>query len=87
MLPHLMFLFAAALAFVFSVGDFVHTLGDAHLYSNHLEQVDLQLSREPKQLPKLSINENVKSIFDFKFEDFELLQYEAHPHIKGKVAV
>lgn len=68
-------------------GDFVHTLGDAHLYSNHLEQVDLQLSREPKQLPKLSINENVKSIFDFKFEDFELLQYEAHPHIKGKVAV
>jgi thymidylate synthase len=68
-------------------GDFVHTLGDAHLYLNHLEQVDLQLSREPKPLPKLSMNDNVKSIFDFKFEDFELSEYEAHPHIKGKVAV
>ncbi len=69
------------------VGDFVHTLGDAHLYSNHLEQTDLQLSREPFPLPKMKINPDVKSIFDFKFEDFELVDYEAHPHIKGAVAV
>lgn len=69
------------------LGDFVHTLGDAHLYSNHLEQTDLQLSREPFPLPKMKINPDVKSIFDFKFEDFELEDYEAHPHIKGAVAV
>lgn len=69
------------------VGDFVHTLGDAHLYSNHMEQAELQLSRDPLPLPTMLINPNVKSIFDFKFEDFELQNYEAHPHIKGKVAV
>ena len=69
------------------VGDFVHTLGDAHLYSNHLEQAELQLSREPYPLPQMKINPNVKSVFDFKFEDFELVGYEAHPHIKGEVAV
>lgn len=69
------------------LGDFVHTLGDAHLYSNHLEQTDLQLSREPYPLPQMKINPAVKSIFDFKFEDFELVNYEAHPHIKGMVAV
>ena len=69
------------------VGDFVHTLGDAHLYSNHLEQTDEQLSRQPYALPTMKINPDVKSIFDFKFEDFELLNYEAHPHIKGMVAV
>ncbi|MCK4704523.1 MAG: thymidylate synthase, partial [Gammaproteobacteria bacterium] len=69
------------------VGDFVHTLGDAHLYSNHLEQTDEQLSRQPYALPTMKINPDVKSIFDFKFEDFELLNYEAHPHIKGTVAV
>ncbi len=69
------------------VGDFVHTLGDAHLYSNHLEQTELQLSREPYPLPKMKINPEVKSIFDFKFEDFELVDYQAHPHIKGVVAV
>ncbi len=68
-------------------GDFVHTLGDAHLYSNHLEQTELQLSREPFPLPTMKISPDVKSIFDFKFEDFELTGYEAHPHIKGKVAV
>lgn len=68
-------------------GDFVHTLGDAHLYSNHLEQTDEQLSRKPYALPTMKINPDVKSIFDFKFEDFELINYEAHPHIKGKVAV
>ena len=68
-------------------GDFVHTLGDAHLYSNHLEQTELQLSRDPFPLPKMKINPDIKSIFDFSFEDFELKGYEAHPHIKGIVAV
>jgi thymidylate synthase len=68
-------------------GDFVHTLVDAHLYSNHMEQAELQLSREPYPLPTMHINPDVKSIFDFKFEDFELVGYEAHPHIKGAVAV
>ncbi len=68
-------------------GDFVHTLGDAHLYSNHLEQVELQLSRDPKPLPHLKLNPQVDSIFDFKFEDFILDNYESHPHIKGSVAV
>ena len=68
-------------------GDFVHTLGDAHLYTNHLEQADEQLSRKPYPLPVMKINPEVKSIFDFKFEDFELVGYEAHPHIKAAVAV
>jgi thymidylate synthase len=68
-------------------GDFVHTLGDAHLYTNHLEQADEQLSRKPYPLPVMKINPEVNSIFDFKFEDFELVGYEAHPHIKAVVAV
>ena len=68
-------------------GDFVHTLGDAHLYSNHLEQADLQLSRTPFPLPRMKINPDVTSIFEFRFEDFELLDYESHPHIKAPVAV
>jgi thymidylate synthase len=68
-------------------GDFVHTLGDAHLYANHLEQADLQLSRTPYPLPVMKINPEVRSIFDFKYEDFELVGYEAHPHIKAVVAV
>ena len=68
-------------------GDFVHTLGDAHIYSNHLEQVKLQLTREPRALPRMEINPDVKSIFDFKFEDFNLTVYDPHPHIKGEVAV
>ncbi len=68
-------------------GDFVHTLGDAHLYNNHLEQTKLQLSRDPKKLPIMHINPEVKNIFDFKFEDFTLTDYDAHPHIKGAVAV
>lgn len=68
-------------------GEFVHTLGDAHLYLNHIEQVKLQLSREPKPLPKLVLNPQVTSIFDFTFEDIEIVDYEAHPHIKGEVAV
>lgn len=68
-------------------GEFVHTLGDAHLYLNHLEQIDLQLTREPKPLPKMTINPNVNNIFDFVFEDFTLDNYQAHPHIKGEVSV
>ena len=69
------------------VGDFVHTFGDAHLYSNHIEQTNLQLSRIPNALPTMKINQEVKSIFDFKIEDFELLNYDAYPHIKGEVSV
>ena len=68
-------------------GDFVHTLGDAHLYLNHIEQAKLQLTREPYALPKMKINPDVKDIFGFKFEDFSLEDYDAHPHIKGVVAV
>ena len=69
------------------VGDFVHTLGDAHLYLNHIEQAELQLSRDIKPLPTLTINPEVKDIFSFKFEDFHLEGYEPHPHIKAEVAV
>jgi thymidylate synthase len=69
------------------VGDFVHTLGDAHLYSNHIEQANLQLSRECRKLPTMKINPAVKNIFDFKFEDFVLEGYDPHPHIKAEVAV
>lgn len=69
------------------LGDFVHTLGDAHLYLNHIEQAHLQLSRDLKPLPKMIINPEVKDIFSFKFEDFELVGYEPHPHIKAAVAV
>jgi thymidylate synthase len=68
-------------------GEFIHTLGDAHIYLNHMEQVNLQLTREPYPLPQMKINPEVKSIFDFKFEDFELTGYLSHPHIAGKVAV
>jgi thymidylate synthase len=69
------------------LGEFVHTFGDAHLYLNHMEQVDLQLRREPSDLPVMKINPAVKNIFDFTFEDFELLNYAPQPHIAGKVAV
>lgn len=68
-------------------GEFVHTLGDAHIYTNHLEQVKLQLTRDFRPLPQMKINPDVKSIFDFKYEDFELIGYDPHPHIKGTVAV
>ena len=69
------------------LGDFVHTLGDAHLYNNHLEQADEQLSRTPYNLPSLKINPDVTDIFSFKFEDFELVNYEAHPHIKAPISI
>ena len=68
-------------------GDFVHTFGDAHIYNNHLDQVELQLSRTPFPLPQLKINPEVKSIFDFKYDDFELVNYQCHPHIKGEVSI
>lgn len=68
-------------------GTFVHTLGDAHIYSNHKEQIELQLTREPRKLPRLKINPDVKDIFDFKFEDFEIVDYDPYPHIAGVVAV
>lgn len=69
------------------VGDFIHTLGDAHLYLNHLQQADLQLSREPHPLPHMQLNPVVKSLFDFSYADFELVDYAYHPHIKAPVAV
>ncbi len=69
------------------LGDFVHTLGDAHLYLNHLEQAELQISRTPRDLPIMKINPNVTELLDFKYEDFELLNYDPHPHIKGAVAI
>jgi thymidylate synthase len=69
------------------VGDFIHTFGDAHIYNNHFEQVQLQLSREPRPLPKMILNPEVKNIFDFTFEDFTLVDYDPHPHIKGTVAI
>lgn len=68
-------------------GEFIHTTGDTHLYLNHLEQVQLQLTREPRPLPQMIINPDVKDIFEFKYDDFELVNYDPHPHIKGVVAV
>lgn len=68
-------------------GDFIHTFGDAHIYNNHMDQINLQLSRDPKPLPKMVINPNIKNIFDFSFNDFNLVSYEPHPHIRGKVSV
>jgi thymidylate synthase len=69
------------------VGDFIHTTGDTHLYLNHLEQARLQLTREPRPLPTMNINPDVKDIFSFHFEDFELVGYDPHPHIKAEVSV
>jgi len=70
-----------------AAGDFVHTFGDLHLYNNHIEQAQLQLTREPYSLPTMEINPEVDSIFDFKYEDFNLVDYQAHPHIKAEVSV
>jgi thymidylate synthase len=71
----------------FEAGDFVHTFGDVHIYSNHQEQIKEQLSRPPKPLPTMKLNPEIKNIFDFTYEDFELLNYDPHPLIKGKVAI
>jgi thymidylate synthase len=68
-------------------GEFIHTLGDAHLYANHLEQSRLQLMREPRGLPRMRLNPGIKSIFEFDYADFELTGYDPHPHIKAEVAV
>ena len=71
----------------YEVGDFIHTFGDAHIYNNHMEQIELQLSREPRTLPKMLLNPDAKDIFGFKFDDFTLIDYNPHPHIKGAVAI
>ena len=71
----------------YDVGDFIHTFGDTHIYLNHIEQVDLQLTREPMKLPKLKLNPLVDKIEDFKYEDIEILDYDSHPLIKGKISV
>jgi thymidylate synthase len=68
-------------------GEFIHTLGDAHIYLNHLEQVRLQLTREPRPLPTVKLNPGIRSIFDFRFEDFTVQNYDPHPHIKGAISV
>ena len=71
----------------YKAGDFIHTFGDAHIYNNHIEQLELQRSRKPKKLPKMVLNPDIDDIFKFEFEDFKLLNYNSHPHIKGKVAI
>ena len=71
----------------FEAGEFIHTLGDAHIYTNHFDQVELQLSRDPKPLPTLKLNPNISDLFDFKYEDIEVLNYDPHPGIRGAVAV
>ena len=71
----------------YEAGEFIHTFGDAHIYSNHYEQLELQLSRDLRPLPTMKLNPEIKSIFDFNFYDFELLNYNPHPHIKGAVAI
>ena len=71
----------------YEAGEFIHTFGDAHIYNNHMEQLELQRSRAPKPLPKMILNPDITNIFDFTFDDFTLVDYDPHPHIKGKVAV
>ena len=68
-------------------GEFIHTLGDTHIYLNHIEQVKLQLTREPRELPQMHLNPEVKDIFGFRYEDFQLSNYNPHPHIKGDISV
>ncbi len=71
----------------FQAGEFIHTLGDAHIYTNHMKQVELQLNREPKPLPTLKLNPNITDILNFDYQDIEILNYDPHPGIKGTVAV
>ncbi len=71
----------------YEYGDFIHTFGDAHIYNNHKDQIDLQLRREPKVLPTMKLNPNIKNIFDFTYDDFELIGYDPYPLIRGKVSV
>jgi thymidylate synthase len=71
----------------YEAGDFIHTFGDAHIYNNHFEQVELQLSRKPKTLPTMKLNPDIKDIFGFTFDDFTLENYNPHPHIKAAVAI
>ena len=71
----------------YKVGDFIHTFGDAHIYDNHINQIDEQLKRTPRSLPKIIINPNIDDIFKFKYEDFQLINYDPYPLIKGKVSV
>ena len=71
----------------YQAGEFIHTFGDAHIYNNHIDQLELQRSREPRPLPKMVLNAEVDNIFDFTFDDFTLVDYDPHPHIKGKVAI
>ena len=87
MLDYLLLLMMIAQVTGLEAGEFIHTLGDAHIYNNHLEQVKLQLTREPRPLPRMVLNPDVKSIFDFQYEDFQLTGYDPHPHIKGEVAI
>lgn len=82
-----LFLYMVAQVCELQVGEFIHTFGDAHLYNNHLEQARLQLSRTCRPLPQLKLNPEITDIFDFKFEDFEILNYDPHPHIKAAVSV
>lgn len=70
-----------------AAGEFIHTLGDTHIYLNHIEQVKLQLTREPRELPQMHLNPEVKDIFGFRYEDFQLSNYNPHPHIKGDISV
>ena len=71
----------------YKVGEFIHTYGDVHIYNNHIEQAKLQLTREPRPLPKMKLNTDVKELWDFKYEDFQLSDYNPHPHIKAKISV
>ena len=82
-----LFTMMVAQAVGLKASEFVHTLGDAHIYNNHIEQCKLQLTREPRELPQMLINPDVKNIFEFKFEDFTLVNYNPHPHIKGEISV
>ena len=85
--PYALFTMMMAQVCGYKAGDFIHTFGDAHIYNNHQEQLNLQLSRAPRTLPTMVLNPEIKNIFDFEFDDFTLVNYDPHPHIKGAVAI